>query len=478
MQAGRRQLQALAHAQRERNGVDVGHIGQVELLQGRIHRLPALRAFDLVQARVQLQVLAHAQLFVQREGLRHIAHAHARLNVASINGFAQQFDCALGRFQQTGEHFHGGGFAAAVGAEKAENLALVDAKAHVVHRREAAKPLGQAMRLDRGRQMGVWHKRRDCQPARALLLFGRQHADVGLFQRSHAMLGHYLARGLAHQQPAFIHGKQILEVLGLFDVGRSHHHGHARAFGLQFVHQGPELAARQRVDTRGRLIQNQYIGRMHQGAAQAQFLLHAARQFACRPARKRRQPRGLQQPRNPRLALGRIQAKQAGMKVHILVNAQRRVQVMPQALRHVGDLVRQRLPRFPVCHIAAQYADRAGLNHAHARNQRQQRGFAHAVRADQPDGNAARNAQRYIMQSLHLAVAVRYGLDDDCGFRSMAHALPLSSHLPRAIWPGIRESGLPFVWRAYAPHRARRWQSRPGWHGAMRAAKNAPRQAG
>jgi hypothetical protein len=50
--------------------------------------------------------------------------------------------------QQAGEHLHGGGLAAAVGAEEAEDLAAADAEADVVDRHEVAKAHGQALRLD------------------------------------------------------------------------------------------------------------------------------------------------------------------------------------------------------------------------------------------------------------------------------------------------------------------------------------------
>ena len=49
------------------------------------------------------------------------------------------------------KHAHGGGLAGAVGAEEAEDLALVEAEGDIVHRGEAAEPLGQARDLDQCR---------------------------------------------------------------------------------------------------------------------------------------------------------------------------------------------------------------------------------------------------------------------------------------------------------------------------------------
>ena len=65
---------------------------------------------------MQLEVLPHRQLAVQREGLGHVADALAGLHVVRVHRFAEQQRLALAGRQQAGEHLHGGGLAAAVGA--------------------------------------------------------------------------------------------------------------------------------------------------------------------------------------------------------------------------------------------------------------------------------------------------------------------------------------------------------------------------
>ena len=50
--------------------------------------------------------------------------------------------------QQAGQHLHGRGLAAAVGAEEAEDLAALDAEAHVVDGDEIAEAHRQIPRLD------------------------------------------------------------------------------------------------------------------------------------------------------------------------------------------------------------------------------------------------------------------------------------------------------------------------------------------
>jgi hypothetical protein len=72
---------------------------------------------------MQHQVLLDAEFGVQRKRLRHIADAPPRGDVARVRLLPEQPGFALARWQQSGEHLHGGGLAAAVGAEEAENLA-------------------------------------------------------------------------------------------------------------------------------------------------------------------------------------------------------------------------------------------------------------------------------------------------------------------------------------------------------------------
>ena len=91
-----------------------------------------------------------------------------------------------------------------------------------------------------------------------------------------------------------VHCEQMLELLGFIDIGGGNDNGHAALLLLQIVHELPELAARKRVNACGGFVQNQQIGVVHQGAAQAQFLLHAARQFARGAVEEGGKVRGIQ----------------------------------------------------------------------------------------------------------------------------------------------------------------------------------------
>jgi hypothetical protein len=52
------------------------------------------------------------------------------------------------RFQEPGDHAHGGRFSGAVGTEKAQHLAAVDAQRQAVDGGEAAEAFRQILRLD------------------------------------------------------------------------------------------------------------------------------------------------------------------------------------------------------------------------------------------------------------------------------------------------------------------------------------------
>ena len=145
---GHGQRQALAHAQRQLHGQRAACGLQVKPLQHGLHALGHLGLWHMKQPGVQHQVLLYRQLAVQRERLRHIAHAAARGHVFRVHRLAKQPGLAVGGGQQAGEHLHGGGLAAPVAAQKAKNLAALDAKAHMVHRHKVAKLHGQALGLD------------------------------------------------------------------------------------------------------------------------------------------------------------------------------------------------------------------------------------------------------------------------------------------------------------------------------------------
>src|SRR5215469_6471091 len=97
---------------------------------------------------MQYQVLPHRELGVERECLRHETHAPTRLDIAALDRLAEQQRRTLGRRQESGEHLHGRGLAATVGAQKAEDLAALYAEVDVIDRGKGAEALRQPIGLD------------------------------------------------------------------------------------------------------------------------------------------------------------------------------------------------------------------------------------------------------------------------------------------------------------------------------------------
>ena len=168
MQARRRQLKTLAHAQGQGVRQHLGDITELEARQGLIDPLTQPLAADAAESSVQFEIAAHGQLFVKRKRLRDIADPRPRRDVARIDRLAQELGTAFGRGKQPGQHLHRRRLAAAIGAEEAEDLAALDAKADMVDRGEIAKAHGQAFGHD-GRRSAVGfetrHGRRRARPA-------------------------------------------------------------------------------------------------------------------------------------------------------------------------------------------------------------------------------------------------------------------------------------------------------------------------
>jgi len=347
---------------------------------------------------MQRQVLLHGQLAIERERLRHVAHTPACGHVAWIHRLAEQLRLALAGRQQAGQHLHGGGLAAAVGAQEAEDLAALDAKAHMVHRHEVAEAHRQILRFNGDVGLFVQCQRFNHDFSVGAPFFFRQQGDEGRFERMVAGAIEQFSRRAGGQHPAVVHGHQPVEALGFFHVGRGHQHAHAGAVGTDAGNQLPELRPRQRVDAGGRLVQDQQVRVVDEGAAQPELLLHAARELAGRARQKGVQAGAVCQRVDAAPAFIGIMAEQAGEELQVFLHRQGGVEVLAQALRHVGNARAHRLPVPSPCHVAAQHLDAPLLDGARAGHQGHQAGFAYAVRADQPHHAPRRDVQRDVLQ--------------------------------------------------------------------------------
>ena len=109
-------------------------------------------------------------------------------------------------------------------------------------------------------------------------------------------------------------------------------------------------------------------------------------------------------------------AEEAAEEVEILEHAQRRVEVAPEALRHVGDAGQAQAAMFAIPHVAAKREDFALLDPANAGNEREQGGFADAVGSDEPDHATGRDRQSHVVERDRPPIAMRQACHP-CGIR-------------------------------------------------------------
>jgi len=187
---------------------------------------------------VQFEVLPGAQLAIQRIALGHEADPLARGQVASIHRAAKQTGAALAGRHQAGEHLHGGGLAAAVGAEETEDLAAADGEADLVHRGEVAETQGQVVGLD-GNRPAVGLAWRDAQGL-GLWSSGALEVGEGVVQLAAGRNRRQFAAEAGGQQAASVEHQAMLELLCLLHVSGGHQQGQLRALGAHLLDQLPE----------------------------------------------------------------------------------------------------------------------------------------------------------------------------------------------------------------------------------------------
>ena len=189
---------------------------------------------------MQLQVLLHAELAVERETLRHKANALAGFQVLGIHLFAEQLGTALRSGQQAREDLHGGGLTAAVGAEKAKDLATANGKADLVDGSEIAKAQGQVRGFDGGFCLasGQWRNHQ------GLMLAGLGALEVGEGCVEFAARGGggELGRRALSDQLTAIEHQALLELRGLLHISGGHQQGQLRALAAHLLDQLPEAA--------------------------------------------------------------------------------------------------------------------------------------------------------------------------------------------------------------------------------------------
>ena len=131
-----RQAQPLLHAAGEHVHVAVALVGQVHQLQQALGHMLAFLWAKAVAARIKVQVFPGFQPVIDAEEVRHIAHEAANFTRTARHVHAVQHGRSLAWLKERRQDAHGGGFARAVGAHKAVELAVMNGHAQVVQRQK------------------------------------------------------------------------------------------------------------------------------------------------------------------------------------------------------------------------------------------------------------------------------------------------------------------------------------------------------
>src|ERR1700722_18414114 len=105
---------------------------------------------EAVDATVKLQILRYREVVVETVILRHVPDAFAHGFRVHAHVKALHASCPTAERQKPRQHFDDGSLAAAVGAQKAKNFALLDTKAHIIHGRNLTESPDEGFAGDGG----------------------------------------------------------------------------------------------------------------------------------------------------------------------------------------------------------------------------------------------------------------------------------------------------------------------------------------
>ena len=423
---GHRERQPLPYAQGNIAGALIEIILETKPADEFVDARLRLLRHQVEEARMKIEVLANGKLGVERKRLRHIADAIAGAHVSARGGLAKQERLSPGRRKEAGQHLHRRRLAAAVRAEKAEDFAAVDGEAHAIDRGKVPEAAGEAARHD-DRDSVEATAGRDRQPAMAAaLLFGQQRDEPLLEGRRARGRLDFGGRPAGENLPG-AHRREPVEPLRLLHVGGGDDHAHGLAAGSHTLDQLPELPARQRIDAGRRLIEDQEIGIVDEAAAKTKLLAHAAGELLRQAIAEGRKPGAVQQFGDSRVPLRGRLPEQPAEKLDVLADSEVGVEVLAQALRHVGDARADPEPVGRIRHVAAQDECLAGLDLAGAGDDAEQRRLPHAVWADQARHAAGWDFDLDAVERDRRSIALRDPLDP----RDRASALDHGDGFPR-----------------------------------------------
>src|SRR4029077_21275048 len=107
-------------------------------------------------------------------------------------------------------------------------------------------------------------------------LFRRKQRYEGVVERALVRSCEDLLWRAMRDDLAVVHRCKPIEAARLVHVRGCGDHAHLRPSRADRINKLPELPARERIDARGGLVENKEVRIMHQRAAEADLLLHAA----------------------------------------------------------------------------------------------------------------------------------------------------------------------------------------------------------
>ncbi len=119
---------------------------QAQLLQSLLYPLPALR--HAIDPGNKIEVFPQAQIIIQPETLCHITNVSLDIGSLPDDVIAQRMAGTAIGCQQAAHHADRGGFAAAIRAEKAINLAASYLHGQVIHHQFVVKTLVQSFDIN------------------------------------------------------------------------------------------------------------------------------------------------------------------------------------------------------------------------------------------------------------------------------------------------------------------------------------------
>ena len=132
-----RQAEPLLHAAAQRADERALLFRQADQFQNIVDGFFALRGGNFVARAEEIEVLGHFHVLIHAEKIRHVTDDMAHGVGFADDIVAKDFGRAGGRREKSGEDAQRGGFARAIGADEAEQIAAVDGQVERIERGHA-----------------------------------------------------------------------------------------------------------------------------------------------------------------------------------------------------------------------------------------------------------------------------------------------------------------------------------------------------